>query len=159
MEEDTADSTVVLRCVKEAGKLRIKIVSPGYSQSANCQFPRNIRAEGREYAVPSRDIVMADTAGKFFYRIKKNNIKVVEKGPSVVLPIAGLKVYGDEDLRTCGICFSDVDDDPSIRFVILVRCGHYALCSGCANHCQLSGKGCPLCRAPIEQIITKDQLQ
>ena len=64
---------VRLKCVKEGSKLRIKIVSPGFSPDANCQFPKNIRLEGREYEVPAGDVSLCDTRGKFFYRVKKQN--------------------------------------------------------------------------------------
>jgi hypothetical protein len=152
MEPKDANDTVVLRCVKEKGKLRIKIVSPGYAQDANCQFPRDIRVEGREYLVPRCDVTMADMKGKFFYRIKKTNIKVVDQKFT-------LKVYGDENPSECPVCLRGTDEVPAMRFVILVRCGHYALCAACADGCKNSTGSCPLCRAPIEQIITKDQLQ
>lgn len=138
---------VRLRCVKENNKLRIKIVSPGYAQEANCQFPKDIRLAGREYTVPKEDVVMADTRGKFFYRIKKNNIKIVDS-------FKDLKIYGDENLSECSICMDDTSN-PNICFVIFVPCGHYAVCKQCALQC----KNCPLCRSPINQIITKDQLQ
>ena len=36
---------IQLKCVREGKKLRIKIISPGYIQSANCRFPRDIREE------------------------------------------------------------------------------------------------------------------
>ena len=68
--------SVRLKCVLEGKKLRIKIISPGYSSHANCMFPKSIRVENREYEVPISDVVMTDTKGQFFYRIKKNNIKI-----------------------------------------------------------------------------------
>ena len=153
---------VTLKCVKEgSNKLRVKVISVGYSSTANCLFPKNIRVEGREYIIPKADIIMAETKGKFFYRVKKNNIKIVEKdkGDDIkkdsVIVDASFKVYGDEDLKECAICLEDVDSNPEIIFVILVKCGHYALCNNCAYNCKV----CPLCRSPIEKIITKDQLQ
>lgn len=36
----------ILKCVKEGSKLRIKIISDGYLNSANCQFPRALRVMG-----------------------------------------------------------------------------------------------------------------
>lgn len=167
---------VLLRCVKEFGKLRIKVVSPGFSSSANCQFPRDIRVDGREYSIPKGDIIMTDTKGKFFYRIKKNNIKIIEKsnnegGIVIVDPNNGviadenqnsyknMKIYGDDHLE-CVICMDNYDSIPEMTFVILVSCGHYCLCDKCAyNIFNSSNKCCPLCRAPIKTIITKEDLQ
>ena len=139
-------SLVTLQCVHEGKKLRIKIISPGYIQSANCMFPRNIRVAGREYTVPKEDVVMADTKGKFFYRIKKDNIKIIENKED----FSNLVVYGD--CVECAICFTD---DTTTEYVIFVPCGHYCCCIDCAKQI----KSCCMCRAPITQMITKDQLQ
>jgi hypothetical protein len=152
-----APEFVRLKCVKEGNKLRIKIISPGYSSEANCQFPKNIRVDGREYTVPKSDVVLADTRGKFFYRIKKNNI-TVHDGPAPVDPsldLSKLKVYGDENLVECNVCMNDVLAQPDIVFVIFSPCGHFCCCSGCAKQLKI----CPMCRAKIGQLVTKDQLQ
>ena len=61
---------VYLRCVREGPKLRIKIISPGYHNEANCQFPKDIRVPGRKYSVPRSAISFAEGPNhKFFYRI------------------------------------------------------------------------------------------
>jgi hypothetical protein len=165
MEPENAalPDTVTLRCVKEANRLRVKIVSPGYAQAANCQFPKDIRVEGREYVVPRRDVAMANTQGKFFYRIKKTNIKILESRAQASqtnsASLQSLKVYGDENLSECAICLQGPAENPGIIFVILVPCGHYALCDACAYNCKERAGTCPLCRARIEQVITKAQLQ
>ncbi len=150
---------VTLKCVKEKSRLRIKIITPGYIQGANCQFPKDIRVDGREYTVPRQDVVMADTRGKFFYRIKKNNIKIVETHSNAeIVSKDSLTVYsnnGDDDAIECSICMEGLNDDPSLVFVIFVPCGHYCCCQGCGK----SLKTCCMCRADIRLQITKDQLQ
>jgi Ca-activated chloride channel homolog len=61
-------SGVELQCVREGGKLRIKVVSDGYDVDKNVQFPRSIRAEGARYAVEtletSKDGSFYRAAGK-----------------------------------------------------------------------------------------------
>ena len=70
------ETLVRLRCVKEGSRLRVKIISAGYNNNANCQFPRNIRLVDREYLVPIHAISFSEGAGrKFFYRVSKNYIK------------------------------------------------------------------------------------
>jgi Ca-activated chloride channel family protein len=59
-----AGSSVVLRCEKESGKLRIRVVSEGYDKGLHVQFPRAIREEGASYAVDS--VVLS--ADKSYYR-------------------------------------------------------------------------------------------
>ncbi|MEO1273469.1 MAG: PQQ-binding-like beta-propeller repeat protein, partial [Myxococcota bacterium] len=44
-------SGVVLRCMREGGKLRVRVESPGYHSDWNVQFPRDIRQEGARYVV------------------------------------------------------------------------------------------------------------
>jgi hypothetical protein len=65
-------SQVYLRCYKISGKLRVRIISPGYNQQANCQFPRAIRQEGRLFSVaPSRIHLSQAKGGAYFYRINQ----------------------------------------------------------------------------------------
>lgn len=141
-------SLVNLKCVKEGSRLRIKIISPGYIQSANCMFPKNIRVADREYTVPKEDVIMTDTKGKFFYRIKKNNITIIDKKED----FSNLVVYGSDDCIECAIC---MENDANLEYVIFVPCGHYCCCKLCASQI----KQCCMCREPITQTITKDQLQ
>jgi Ca-activated chloride channel homolog len=56
---------VELQCVREGGKLRVKVLSDGYDNSKNVQFPRSIRAEGARYIVEKLEL----TAGGF-YRVE-----------------------------------------------------------------------------------------
>lgn len=42
---------VVVQCVKEDGKLRIKVLSDGFDPTFNVQFPRSLRQEGVRYLV------------------------------------------------------------------------------------------------------------
>lgn len=60
-----AGSGVELYCVRERGKLRIKIKSDGYDSTKNVQFPRAIRAEGASYIVEGLEL----SANGSFYRV------------------------------------------------------------------------------------------
>ena len=42
---------VLLQCLKDGKKLRIRVVSDGYSPVYNIRFPRSIREEGALYVV------------------------------------------------------------------------------------------------------------
>jgi hypothetical protein len=147
--------SVFLRCVKEGTKLRVKILTHGYSNLANCQFPKDIRVDGREYEVPAADISLVETRGKFFYRVNKKNIKIVEGGiptENVKNEFKDMKIYGDENLSECAICLSD---DQSLVFVIFAPCGHYCCCDTCASKLQK----CPMCRADVKRLVKKEELQ
>lgn len=137
---------VRLHCIKEAGRLRVRIISPGYNKSSNCQFPSAIREEGREYIVPVEDVTLAQgTNGKFFYRIKKGNIQIINEDDEQ----RDIKVYGDDG--ECEIC---MDND---KAVVFAPCGHYCCCVSCGN--ALKKSTCPLCRTSIKQVVNKADLQ
>ncbi|BAT53300.1 von Willebrand factor, type A [Nostoc sp. NIES-3756] len=58
-------SGIELTCVREGGKLRIKILSDGYDANKNVQFPRSIRAEGARYVVEGVEL----SSDRSFYRV------------------------------------------------------------------------------------------
>ncbi len=65
---------VVLHCVKEGSKLRVRVLSAGYHADWNVQFPQNLRVEGAKYLV---DAVQESGSGSFYRilgEIKKLNI-------------------------------------------------------------------------------------
>jgi Ca-activated chloride channel homolog len=66
---------VELQCVREGGKLRVKVLSDGYDNSKNVQFPRSIRAEGARYVVEKLEL----TAGGF-YRVKGTMSRLTKPG-------------------------------------------------------------------------------
>lgn len=59
-------SGVELYCVREKGKLRIKVMSDGYDSTKNVQFPRSIRAEGAHYIVEG----LESSSDGTFYRVR-----------------------------------------------------------------------------------------
>lgn len=82
---------ITLHCLRERGKLRIrfhsftncdgKIYTNVYNNSYNCQFPRDIRQEGRFFQVDSDDIALIAEGGRQpFYRIRKDNIRILPNG-------------------------------------------------------------------------------
>ncbi|MEH2231869.1 MAG: VWA domain-containing protein [Nostoc sp.] len=59
-------SGIELYCVREGGKLRVKVMSEGYDSTKNIQFPRAIRAEGARYVVEGLELSNERT----FYRVR-----------------------------------------------------------------------------------------
>ncbi len=47
----SADGGILVECVREGGKLRVRVISEGYDRDFNVQFPRAIREEGATYVV------------------------------------------------------------------------------------------------------------
>jgi Ca-activated chloride channel homolog len=69
-------SGVELYCVREGGKLRIKVMSEGYDSTKNVQFPRAIRAEGARYVVEGLELSSDAT----FYRVRGNISRFAQPG-------------------------------------------------------------------------------
>jgi hypothetical protein len=152
-----SEELVRLRCVKEGSRLRVKIISSGYNNFANCQFPRDIRQVNREYMVPVHAISFSEGAGrKFFYRVSKSYIKIAEDTygdtyvPGVGTGPIELKIFGDDDSTECIICMSEEKD------VVFSTCGHYACCGTCAGTIFRTTKKCPICRGHINCIVKRE---
>lgn len=61
----TADGGVVVKCEREGGKLRIRVIADGYDANRNVQFPRAVREEGTSYVVEK----VLPSADGSFYRV------------------------------------------------------------------------------------------
>lgn len=140
---------VILHCVKEKSKLRVKILSPGYYQDANCMFPRDLRIEGRKFKVPVYAVQLITTRGKYYYSVKdKFGIDILDEG-YVIPPPADMKIFEDIDNPECCICLSEP------KSVVINPCGHYYMCKGCSA----SVTKCPICRVQIKGCIEKSQFE
>jgi Ca-activated chloride channel family protein len=69
-------SGVELHCVREGGKLRIKVLSEGYDATKNVQFPRSIRAEGVRYVVEG----LEPSSDGTFYRVQGSITRFAKPG-------------------------------------------------------------------------------
>jgi Ca-activated chloride channel family protein len=74
---------IELICVRERGKLRIKVLSQGYDPQKNVQFPRAIRAEGARYVAEGLEL----SKDSSFYRVTGNISRFAKPGePDIFLP-------------------------------------------------------------------------
>lgn len=142
---------VILKCVLEHRKLRVKIITPGYFNNANCQFPTAIRQEGMYYTCLSSDITISNTRNMYFYRIRKAGINIIIKNhDEIAVPfIKPEKVFTDLDEHQCNICMSEP------KSIIFTPCGHFCSCKTCSS--KLNNK-CHVCRAIIIYMITPEQM-
>lgn len=138
---------VLLKCFKEKNKLRVKIQSSGYLNTANCQFPRDLREEGRVYECPENCISLAKIGSKFFYRISKSGITILNDTTIHKMPD---KIFTDDN-PDCAICFSEPKD------LIFIPCGHFSIC-GCCDK-KLTKRVCPICRSSIIATIKPEQME
>ncbi len=61
-----------VQCIREGGKLRVKVLSDGYHKDWYVQFPRDIRQEGMQYIVEE----LKESAQGGFYRVLGNIFKI-----------------------------------------------------------------------------------
>jgi hypothetical protein len=146
----SATDFVILECVKEGSKLRVKMKTPGYLVDANCQFPRDLRIEGRKFKVPTSHIKLMTQSGKYFYSVKNKSViqiitddELAEK--TIEEMIANTRVYEDTDIMECSVCLCNE------KSIVFIPCGHFYTCRECSG--QL--KTCPICRAEITESIDK----
>jgi len=138
---------VYLQCVKEFGKLRVKVISPGYLQTANTQFPKDIRLEGRKYRVDVSDINLIQTRGKYFYSVKKKNKICIIENPDIPLDLdlTNIKIHTDEETLDCVICMDNLKE------IVFDPCGHFYTCEKCSSKVKI----CPICRSNITNRINR----
>jgi len=142
-------SYVYLTCVKVDYKLRVRITTPGYLLTANCQFPRAIRAEGLHYRVKPTAVKLLSAHNKYYYCIKNaKDIEVVQPANLPKQPPPKLKVYQDTEQEECLICYD------AAKQAVFNPCGHYYTCHACSARC----KTCPVCRHPVLSVIDKNEL-
>jgi Ca-activated chloride channel family protein len=63
---ESAEAGVELVCVREGGKLRMRVVTAGYNPDFNVQFPRSIREEGVHYVAEG----LETSSDGSFYRVR-----------------------------------------------------------------------------------------
>lgn len=149
-------SYVLLQCVKEKSKLRVKMISSHpFIKGINCQFPRNIRQEGMYYIVKSegvklkenfysamsKDIIVCKTFD--IEEVKKyiNNLGTTEK-------IKPQVIFGDDDESDCVICMGEKKE------CVYSPCGHFITCKGCSVRVDK----CPICREKIVCILNRNEI-
>jgi hypothetical protein len=148
---------VYLLCVKDKGKLRVRIISESYKNESNCQFPRNLRVEGRKFTVNRNDITLAKIGNSFFYRVKASGIKILKEvtdNLAVSYEIKeNLRIFGDtETTEECVVCMC------YDKNTVFGPCGHYNCCNMCALTIKDTTGNCPMCRNKIEFVIDYSEL-
>lgn len=146
--EDT-DRYVYFECVKVKGKVRVRVISQGYNNQANVQFPRAIRIEGKIFKAPVSALTFASgPRGTFFYRVNKSAIEAVDEEVSAITID---NIYGEVD-DECVICLEEKCE------MVFIPCGHFCTCGTCCSSLQSSSFNCPLCRSSIVQVVNRNQL-
>ncbi len=151
-------STVILQCVKIGSKLRVRfsefidekgaVYNNSYDNNYNCQFPKNIRKEGRYYKIPHSDISLKQRGiSQPFYSVRKHNIEIIENRDDLHPmwnDLENVKIY---DAVECVVCMENDSEK------LYLPCGHKCVCDKCSELLCKIKKECPLCRRYIQKII------
>ena len=152
---------IVLHCIREGGKLRVKfhcfvnhennIFTNVYNNNYNCMFPKEIRTMGTFYRINDTDINLSRRNGRPYYCIKRKNIVIMTEqekqqilSPTSVANRSDIQIF---DAGDCVICLSV----PSL--VAFVPCGHRCVCLSCNTELKKNRYNCPVCRAAITENI------
>jgi hypothetical protein len=163
---------VYLQCMKIKGKLRVRILTHGYINDLNVQFPRAIRVEGMIYRVKRESVTMRRSGGrqrKPFYSIPKTEITCIDQSDAEhkqtlaflarerasaqeekkASMLANVKVFDvNEEDDECPICMDAKKD------TVFIPCGHYTTCGSCASRLNT----CPICRARVEERVLRSEI-
>jgi hypothetical protein len=144
---------VDLLCLQDGGRLRVRITSLGYLTSANCQFPKALRAAGRRLRVPASavQLVAPTPRRKAFYRVDGRSAQDVgDKGnANKSHHVGAIFAAGTED-GLCSVCLTEP------LACLVVPCGHLCLCEGCAA--RGIGRRCIICRGASEGIVHSSEV-
>ncbi|WP_414514773.1 vWA domain-containing protein [Nostoc sp. PCC 9305] len=112
-------SGVELHCVREGGKLRIKVMSEGYDSTKNIQFPRAIRAEGARYVVEGLELSSDAT----FYRVRGKITRFAQPGETDIF-VAPRQAYPTNTGKASKgpASAADLPTTDSVGDSILVQC-------------------------------------
>jgi hypothetical protein len=148
------ENRVSLTCVVEGGRLRVRITSPGYLSTANCQFPRNLRAEGRSFTVPARAVSLVLRGAKAFYRVQAKDVVEDEAAVAPCLPVVARVYDAGVDDGSCAICLSEA------RTQVAAPCGHFYACEGCSRASVRSGPvKCAVCRCGVQAFVPRASVE
>lgn len=119
-----AGNGVELVCVREGGRLRVKVEADGYDGGLNVQFPRALRAEGARYVVDG----LETSADGSFYRVVGEVRRVVRPGESD--PLAGVRGGGSGASRSAPtpravkapVTLADLENTDAVGSGVLVQC-------------------------------------
>ncbi|MEH2461406.1 vWA domain-containing protein [Nostoc sp.] len=112
-------SGVELYCVREGGKLRVKIISEGYDSTKNIQFPRAIRAEGTRYVVEGLELSSDGT----FYRVRAKITRLTQPGEADIFVASRQSNLTNTGKASKGpASAADLTTTDSVGDSILVQC-------------------------------------
>lgn len=140
--------SLLVQCVEEENRIKVKIISPGYSNKLNCTFPAHLKIKGALYSIKSMDLKLSSNSKFYVIKNKRKTIHRIRAWP------LERKIHAEE---TCVICLTNK------VCCVLLGCGHLCFCFGCfvkyVNNalicncgCQKKHPDCPICRTKRNKV-------
>jgi Ca-activated chloride channel homolog len=112
-------SGVELYCIREGGKLRVKVISEGYDATKNVQFPRSLRAEGARYVAEGLELSSEGT----FYRVRGNITRFAQPGEADIFVAPRQSYIANTGKASKGpASAADLSTTDAVKDGILVQC-------------------------------------
>jgi len=119
----TAGNGVIVKCVRDGGKLRLHPSSAGYDAQKNVQFPRSLREEGVTYVVetlvPSADGTFYRAQGKIQVLVQPGQERAPRTSRAAASPA---KKAGKASASKVTGSWKDLPTTDSVGTGILVQC-------------------------------------
>lgn len=112
------DQGVIVKCVREGGKLRIHVVSEGYNPDFNVQFPRHLREAGVTYIVDE----VKDAGDSGFYRASGNIRRLLMPGETVRSKGGVARKSAPPKASSAPPTVADLETTDTVGTGVLVQC-------------------------------------
>jgi Ca-activated chloride channel homolog len=115
----SADQGVLVQCLREGGKLRVRVMAEGFDGDRNVQFPRSIRQEGVTYVVENLQL----SADGSFYRASGAIRRLVRPGEEHLFSSPGsTRQPNAKRQKADALSLADLETTTSVGDGVLLQC-------------------------------------
>ncbi|CAD0224252.1 conserved hypothetical protein [Planktothrix agardhii] len=114
----TFEHGVLVECIREGGKLRVRVISEGYNPELNVQFPRQIREAGVTYIVEEIKL----SANGDFYRASGTIKRLVKPGEERQAGTPKVKKSTNLQAIKAPKSFADLETTDTVGNGVIIQC-------------------------------------
>ncbi|WP_036831511.1 MULTISPECIES: vWA domain-containing protein [Planktothrix] len=114
----TFEHGVLVECIREGGKLRVRVISEGYNPELNVQFPRQIREAGVTYIVEEIKL----SANGDFYRASGTIKRLVKPGEERQAGTPKVKKSKNLQAIKAPKSFADLETTDTVGNGVIIQC-------------------------------------
>ncbi|CAD5942127.1 vWA domain-containing protein [Planktothrix agardhii] len=114
----TFEHGVLVECIREGGKLRVRVISEGYNPELNVQFPRQIREAGVTYIVEEIKL----SANGDFYRASGTIKRLVKPGEERQAGTPKAKKSTNLQAIKAPKSFADLETTDTVGNGVIIQC-------------------------------------